>query len=241
MLRKSRLKGTAVLLSLVFSGYAVHAQSDEKKFEIGGQFSLLSLRTQSGTATTIPCVGPLPCPVTVTFADNRETEPGFGGRFGYNFTRYLALEAEGNFFPRDRELEGGRKTQGLFGVKVGKRMDRVGIFGKARPGFVRFQKGDLQPIGVCTATFPPPVSCFKTVGRTDFAFDVGGVVELYPTKHTIIRFDAGDTIIRFGNRNVIAEQFLPPGILSPTRLVVVPAAAETTHNFQGNIGFGFRF
>ena len=98
------------------------------------------IRTLPDLEATIPCVGPLPCPVTVTLADGRETEPGFGGRFGYNFSRYLTLEAEGNFFPRDRELEGGRKTQGLFGAKVGKRMDRVGIFGKARPGFIRFQK-----------------------------------------------------------------------------------------------------
>jgi hypothetical protein len=67
------------------------------------------------------------------------------------------------------------------------------------------------------------------------------VIELYPTKRTIIRFDAGDTIIRLGARNIAATQVPAPGSLAPIRLVVIPASAETTHNFQGSIGVGFRF
>jgi hypothetical protein len=217
------------------------AQSEEKKFEVGGQFSLLRLISRTGSVSVLPCLGPLPCPTVTTFSEGRETEPGFGGRMGYNFSKYVALEAEGNFFPRDRDFDGGRKTQGLFGVKVGKRFDKFGIFAKARPGFVRSAKGDYQPVGGCIATFPPPLACFAPLARTNFAFDLGGVVELYPTKRTIVRFDAGDTVIRAGAHNVVAVQVPAPGSLSPIRLVVIPASAETTHNFQGSIGFGFRF
>jgi hypothetical protein len=83
--------------------------------------------------------------------------------------------------------------------------------------------------------FPPPAACFQPEARTNFAFDLGGVAEWYPSKNTIVRFDAGDTIIRFGARNVTATD-IPSG-----GLVVVPAAAETRHNFQGSVGFGFRF
>lgn len=62
--------------------------------------------------------------------------------------------------------------------------------------------------------------------------DLGGVIELYPSRHTIIRFDAGDTIIRLGARNVAATQPAFPAV-SPFHLVVIPVGAETTHNLQG--------
>jgi hypothetical protein len=35
--------------------------------------------------------------------------------------------------------------------------------------------------------------------HNNFALDAGGVLELYPSSRTIIRFDAGDTIVRIGN------------------------------------------
>jgi hypothetical protein len=193
------LKRTAWLVAtialFIIAAQDVRSQTSERKFEVGGQFSLLRLISRTGTVAVLPCIGPLPCPTVTTFAEGRETEPGFGGRIGYNFSKYVAVEAEGNFFPRDRDFDGGRKTQGLFGVKAGKRFDKFGIFAKARPGFVRFAKGDYQPVGACIAIFPPPLACFAPLARTNFAFDLGGVVELYPTKRTIVRFDAGDTVI----------------------------------------------
>lgn len=205
--------------------HEARAQTAEKKFEIGGQFSLLRLPTRTVT--------------DITSSENRENDPGLGGRFGYNISKYFALEAEGNFFPRDRDVEGGRKIQGLFGVKAGKRFEKVGVFAKARPGFIRFEKGDYRfGTGGCPTVFPPPIACFQPVARTAFAIDLGGVLELYPSRHTIIRFDAGDTIIRLGARNVAATQ-LATG--PPFHLVVIPVAAQTTHNLQGSVGFGFRF
>ncbi len=215
---------TVSIVLLVLSFQVARAQSDEKKFEVGGQFSLLRL-----TATK----------AGVSFGEERVTVPGFGGRFGYNISKHFALEAEGNFFPRDREIEGGRKIQGLFGVKAGKRFDKFGLFAKARPGFIRYEKGDYLLVRGCVQIFPPPLACFDPVARTNFAFDLGAVLELYPSKHTLIRFDAGDTIVRFGARNVAAVQVSP--FSGAPSLVVFPVSAETKHNFQGSVGFGFRF
>ncbi len=124
------------------------------------------------------------------------------------------------------------------GIKAGKRLDKVGIFAKARPGFIYASKGDLQPRAntACIAIFPPPAGCSETISKTSPAFDLGGVVEVYPTKRTIVRFDVGDTIIRLGERNVSGSFNLFPSFVTVLR---VPA--ETTHNFQASIGIGVRF
>jgi hypothetical protein len=226
------------LLFLSAAGLQVaRGQSDERKFEVGGQFTWTRLPILTGTVTTFPCITP-PCPVGTTFSKGHTNELGFGGRLGYTVNSHVTLEAEGNIFPRDRNFEGGRKLQGLFGAKVGKRFDKVGLFGKVRPGFMRFSQGDYRLARGCIAVFPPPIACFDPVAVTRFALDVGGVAELYPSKKIIVRFDGGDTIIRFGNRNVAA---FDPLIGLAGAGVAIPAVAETKHSFQGSIGFGYRF
>ena len=228
MIRKITCIISALVFGLTFQN--AFAQSDEKKFEVGGQVSVL----QTATHSLNPGPG-------FSLSETKESEFGFGGRFGYNISNHFAIEAEGNFFPRDRDLQGGRKIQGLFGVKAGKKFDKVGVFAKARPGFIRFERGDYEfgPNG-CIAVFPPPLACYRPVAKTNMAFDVGGVLELYPSARTIIRFDAGDTIIRFGDRLVAATN---PAIPPPSglNLVVFPVSAETKHNFQASVGVGFRF
>jgi len=131
---------------------------------------------------------------------------GAGGRFTYNLNDYVALDNEIDFFLPD---EGPPyATQGLFGVKAGKHTKHIGIFIKARPGFQ---------------------SNFLINGRAEsrFAMDVGGVAEVYPNRHLVLRLDMGDVIIPFGN-NVVGEG------LFAQRL-------GTTHNFQYNLGIGIRF
>ena len=124
-------------------------------------------------------------------------------------------------------------------MKAGKRFEKFGVFGKARPGFVRFKRGNyVFGSGGCPTVFPPPLACLQPVARTNFAVDLGGVIEFYPTKHTIIRFDAGDTIVRVPVQN-LALFFPPP---PPAFLFVVfPESTQIRHNFQGSVGFGFRF
>lgn len=187
------------------------ASADElPRFEVGAQFTSL---TTSGD------------------------QAGFGGRFTVNLNRNVALEAEGNFFPR--ETFTGRTTQGLFGVKIGKRYEKFGVFGKARPGFVRRSAGRyeyfLRPNAVVGDPFPFD---FRTRAETSFALDAGGVFEFYPTKKIVTRFDFGDTIIITPARTVQVPSFVngnTPAIQS-FRL-----STRTTHNFQFSAGVGFRF
>ena len=223
---------SALFLVLATSPHAARAQSDERKFEVGGQVSLLQIETRS--------VELAPVFSGRRVLQNRESIFGFGGRFGYNFSKYFAAEAEVNFFPQNDDTKAGRKIQGLFGVKAGKRFDKVGLFAKARPGFIRYQKGDYvfrSDVG-CILIFPPPLACLNPVARTNFAIDLGGVIEIYPSKLTIIRFDAGDTVVRFPARFVAAPDpnFGPPGYMS-----AIPVPSETSHQFQGSVGFAFRF
>jgi hypothetical protein len=131
---------------------------------------------------------------------------GAGGRFVYNFNNHIAFDSEVNFFLPD---EGAPyATQGLFGIKAGKRTKYVGVFAKARPGFqTNFVVNDRE--------------------QARFALDVGGVAEFYPNRHLVLRVDAGDVIIPFGN-NVVGQ-----GIFAQ-RL-------GTTHNFQYSLGVSIRF
>jgi hypothetical protein len=70
------------------------------------------------------------------------------------------------------------------------------------------------------------------------AFDVGGVVEFYPSKRIVTRFDVGDTIIRYGDTTVTSIQGPIDG---PFTLVPITIGGETRHNFQFSAGVGFRF
>src|SRR4051812_28141836 len=173
------LKGKLILKLLIFSlPAAVLAQQPEPpKFEVGAQFTSLSIGT---------------------FPNN--TKSGFGGRFTYNINKSVALEAEGNIFPSDDTSNffrtGGRAAEGLFGVKVGKRWDRFGLFAKGRPGFISFTRG-VAEITPSNSQDGFPFS-IRTKSLTHFATDFGGVAEFYVSRHFLTRIDAGPTMIRYG-------------------------------------------
>ena len=154
-----------------------------------------------------------------------ETVNGLGGRFGYNFNKNLALDAEFSFFPETHlgNRQFGQKTQAFAGVRAGARSRYVGLFAKARPG--------VMFIGEVTSGFNCNSTSFGQTCRpshNNLALDVGGVLELYPSQRAIVRLDAGDTIVRI--RNATAGVIGSPVVTS-----------DTTHNFQFSVGFGYRF
>src|SRR5688572_27810518 len=125
------LAAVVSLFCLSFCLVDAQAQSDEvPKVELGVQF----------TSITQPDF------------NNCPTELGLGGRFTFILNRSVAVEAVGNFFPHKCRFCGrggggdnsGNITQRLFGVKAGKRFEKWGIFGRARPGVVSFSEGDSQ-------------------------------------------------------------------------------------------------
>lgn len=200
-----------------------------RRFEVGIQFSSLVLRLSQRS---------LGFPFSPPFDEGSQAEAGFGGRVGYNFTDNFALEAEGNFYPRRREelstTVGGYPSQMQFGVKYGRRFRNFGVFAKARPGFVNFSRVNTVT-GSETFTFEGETFTFPTFGterKTYFSMDVGGVLEFYPTRRIFTRFDLGDTIIRYGERDNISV-FLPP---TPPRI-----PSEIRHNLQFTGGLGLRF
>lgn len=195
-------------------------------FEVGAQFSSLSFTTVEHYQGFPPFFPPS------EFRDT-QTQPGLGGRFTYNLTPNFALEAQVDFFPRDAALfnnarAGGRTLQAQTGIKLGKRFESFGIFGKARPGLVSFSK-TLSFDGFDNSLmFPFPR--FHLERRTYFSLDLGGVLEFYPSRRIVTRFDGGDTMIRYGRNE------LPFGISGPA---VTPP--ETIHSFEFSAGVGFRF
>ena len=184
---------------------------DAPRYEVGAQFSIL--RRQDPSA---------------------DTNPGFGGRFTVNLTDNLAVEAQGDFYPSRGSFSGGQMSSGLFGVKAGKRYERFGIYAKVRPGLVHFDHA-FAGFTEVSITGNPPSSVFVAQfrGQTEFATDVGGVLEFYPTRRIVTRFDFGDTIIRYKERNT--------NFIINNSLVPFTQPGETRHNLQISAGIGFRF
>jgi outer membrane protein with beta-barrel domain len=193
-------------------------QSQPSRIEVGALVSVLGIEDAHGLNDLFP-----------------RREFGFGGRVSYNLNSNFALEAEINFFPRDfrkftTNFTGGRMTEGLFGLKAGIRKNSFGVFGKIRPGFE--SSGHATFPRFPNGNGPDPQNPFGFEGKraTQFALDVGGVVELYPSRRTIVRVDVGDTIVRY------------PGILF-TNFSNGALITETvySHTLQFSAGVGFRF
>ena len=222
MLKKFIIPIFVFIFHLSFANWTTNAQPDveENPFEVGGHVTFINLRRLE-EINTFP---------NETFRVEHfgKTITGIGARFGYNINKYLAVEAEGNFFPEDHlnNEELGQKTQLFVGVKAGVRQKQVGVFAKARPGLMTFYE---LPKETSCGFSGLPVIC-GVGGQKNFALDLGGIVEFYPTSRTIIRLDLGDTIVRYRGFNSgfsgFSSDFIP---------------ATTKHNFQASIGFGFRF
>lgn len=201
MLLKFMFRAFVLAVVLTVTGQISLAQSEVPKVELGMHLT------------------------TMRLSELKESDVGFGGRATLNLNSRVAVEGELNFFPRELDRHSGNRLQGLFGVKAGQRWEKFGLFAKARPGFMRF--GEVSEPFVCAAILPQPLTCLLARGKTEFALDLGGVVELYPSKRTVVRFDLGDTLIRY--RGPFGR---PQG---------GTANNLTSHNLQFNVGVGVRF
>jgi hypothetical protein len=231
MKRKLLFTIIAVGISLLLDPLNTRAQSrDVPKYELAEEFALLSL--DSGTNL-----------------------PGLGGRFTYNLNKHVALEAAGYFFPgRCENCSGvttGHVTEGLFGVKAGQRFRKWGIFAKARPGFASFGQDAFNVVPLTSGPGKGTVQCYgpsltsasncfriESVGLTHPVLDLGAVLEFYPSRRIVVRFDGGDTMIRHTRRTFDTLLGTPSGIpiLTPTT-----DPGFTHHSFQFTAGVGFRF
>ncbi len=196
-----------------------------KRFEAGAQFSSLGLRQLERFSFGFP--------LTISEFRDTITQAGFGGRLAYNLSPHFAWELQGDFYPKalpfvNNGRAGGRIIQVQTGIKAGKRFEKFGVFAKARPGLVSFSQAievDADP------TFGFPI--FRPVRKTYFSFDLGGVLEFYPSRRIVTRFDGGDTMIHY-------RSFDFPIVFFPATQPF-HTAPDTTHNFQFSAGVGFRF
>ncbi|CAN5744400.1 hypothetical protein BH18ACI4_BH18ACI4_10460 [soil metagenome] len=210
---KAILYFVLALIGLLLSSQPTSAQSTESKIELGPQFTALTL---------------------FDVFEGDVTEPGFGGRLTYNVNSKMAVEAEGNFFPNKNIFSGlgeGRAIQAQFGVKVGKRFSKFGIFGKARPGFLSVGEVLINEPGSSLDLFGSTHPNARIGRKTHFTSDLGGVLEFYPTPRSIVRFDAGDTIVRYGPHFEYDPTNFPELIQRPARV---------RHNLQITAGVAFR-
>jgi len=188
------LAAAAFLAMIPAQNAQAQSRSEAPKVEVGAQYTLLRFRD---------------------FGVNDATDSGVGGRITVNVTNSLGVEGVVNFFPQGRinfatlsSVLDSDRMQGLFGVKYGLRSKKAGIFAKVRPGFMRFSQG-TPALGTSSSA-------------TQFALDYGGVVELYPARAFALRFDVGDTIIRYDNTAAFVTPFF-------------------SHNLQISTGLALRF
>jgi len=207
----------AVLSIFLMQSQTLSQSQDVPKFEVAAEFTTLERDNFSG----------------------KRTEAGFGGRLTYNLNRVFSLESAGYFFPRrcNSCSNNGNVTEVVGGVKVGKRFENWGIFAKARPGFVSFSQGDVDVIRV-PANPALPID-FDIHRLNAFAADLGGVLEFYPSKRIVTRFDFGDTLIHFRRDDRQAIIFDP--LTSVAHSVPFQVPSRTSQNFQFMASVGFRF
>lgn len=189
-MKQKTLSAVLIAMALMFFSLEAQAQSRETtpRFEVGGHFIGLRLH------------------------DFGEGPGGAGLRFTYNIDDHFSLEAEADHFPENPSGNFG-ESLALVGLKVGKRNDTFGVFGKARPGVIHFG-GDFFSRRLDKFTF--------------LAVNVSGALEYYPTRRIVLRFELGDMIIAY--RGAIS--------LSITGDIV---KLGTSHNLQTTIGLGVRF
>lgn len=133
---------------------------------------------------------------------------GVGGRLTVGLSRSVSIDGEFTFSPHDDVGSGlalaagsgglvykRHRADGLLGIKAGYRGQRLGIFGKVRPGFSKLVNDGVECRGDVCALVLVVVPEY----RTEFLVDWGAVVELYPAHRWLVRLDVGDTVVRHGS------------------------------------------
>jgi hypothetical protein len=202
------MRGITLFLIFLIIPAVVMAQTPEQRFEAG---VLLTGGFLRGIGTRDAGVG--------------TDVAGFGGRFVYLAIPFVDLESELNFLPGNSATSGNH-LQGLFGVKIGPRWERFGIFVKARPGFMHFRR---DPFGVGRPGSGPFSQA--RAASTESSIDLGGVAEYYLKRGPILRFDLGKAVVRYDKRVVRTSDFVPE----------FEAGGFTTRNWQASFGVSFRF
>ena len=201
----------AVIALVFLAGAGTALGQSRERLEVGGQLAAVRL------------------------GDFDATNFGVGGRLSYDIFRRLAIEGEFSFIPHDDitivssvpSIDLGiahhrRRSEVFFGTKLGVRGQKLGVFAKVRPGFARLQHLGMGCVGESCALVS--MLLVLPVYRTEFALDLGGVLEFYPSPRTVARIDVGSMLVRH-------------------RSAAPPCWRRrcTTSDFTSRVGLGWRF
>jgi hypothetical protein len=206
-------KALYVALFFAFCAPLAHAQ-DIQRGEFGGGYSANWVDTQGAFSTN-------------TNSDNRDRFDGFYVNGGYNFSRFLGVQAEvshtrktvdfQNFIFQPVRLE-GRLTQGLVGIKVQDNSSETVV----RP-FARALVG----VGHATADLTTTTSSTTFVNTHDddngFAAVLGGGIGIRVARHVDFVASADYNPIRLSDNSTVGT------------------GSDWTHNFRAGVGINFRF
>jgi Outer membrane protein beta-barrel domain len=159
------------------------AQDIYTRFEFGAQFSTVQQAPPGGGS---------------------KAYPGFGGRFDWNLSRRLALEAQADFFPGHAESllyrQGGQTFEAVVGIRAKVIQTRHwSVFGLVRPGVLHFSdvlfyNGD-------------PTTVYGSKSVNYFVLNFGGGIEYYMAHRWALRADIE------GNPNLVSNaHFVSAGI-----------------------------
>jgi hypothetical protein len=207
-----------VMLILVIPSTGLSQTEEPPRYEIAAEFSALGRSVFGG----------------------KRLEPAVGARFTFNFNKNFAIEGatHASFSGECPNCQDrGRVYDLVGGLKAGKRFKTWGLFAKVRPGIVNYGQGLINVVPDGTGgPFPFRV---ETKGTDNFATDLGGVVEFYPSRRIVTRFDFGDMIIHHTRQTGTGVNFNP--VTQTYFIVPFTIPARTTHNFQFIASVGFRF
>jgi hypothetical protein len=205
-------------------------------FGVGYRLGKLRENSREGSVSGKLELGPQ---LTTTLMQRRisatgvQTEPGIGGFASYEFFRFLYADGSLIYYPRGSQAgfqDGGTLLEGLFGLKAGVRRDHLGLFGKVRPGFARASNVVTGFVSVPTGSGGTTVQ--ETFDKYhNFAVDLGGVIEVYTTKHQLIRIDVGDTHLYY-HTTFIHE---PDGTITTLQ------GGRRQHSIQMSVAYAWRF
>ena len=201
----TRRIGALLGVALLAMPALTSAQASDTPFRIGGQIA------------------------SVNAGEFDTYDTGVGALFAWVPTRLFGVDVELNVYPQDLGevvTFSPARIEGLFGVTVGPQLNRLRPFAKFRSGFVNY--AEVSGGIACIAIYPPPLVCQLAGGSTQFALDLGGGVEVFPSARTFIRFDAGDRMVRY-----------PGPVFDPNGRV--HEDAFFAHNLRLSVGGGFRF
>lgn len=158
-----------------------------------------------------------------TFFQTLSPYPSPGLWASWNFSQHVSWDTTLLHSPRNPGAEtidfqaGGRALEILTGAKAGFRRDHMGFFASVRSGTLTFGKTERQ------INLGSDKNLIATYGMfTDFVLNTGGICEVYPSRHTILRFEAGNatifyqpkSIIQLGQRIPIQSQTQPSMLMS---------------------------